>query len=229
MKSRLNRGQTTRLLKIVTHIGALIPLATIIWANQTSGLGADPVRLITLRTGEAALVLLVLSLAVTPAAFLLNWKATIPLRRLFGLYSFLYVSVHLLVFLWLDYGLDLAFIVQGVLEQNFVLVGFAAFLLMIPLALTSNRRAQRWLGQRWKPLHKLNYLIAVLVIIHFLWLVKNVYLAPGIYGAILALLFLLRWQPAKRAIQRRRANKRRRQASRTQADYVPPAEQSVRS
>lgn len=199
---RWDRKKTARLLTWLTHIGALVPLGVLLGEYFTNNLGVDPVREILFHTGTTALVLLVMSLAVTPVTIIFGWKQVIPLRRPLGLYAFFYVCLHLLTFLGLDYAFDLAFIIDGIVEQKFVLVGFSAFLLLIPLAITSTKGWQRRLGKRWKKLHKLNYLIMVLVLIHFIWLVKNVYIEPGIYAAIVALLFLVRWQPVKTRLLR---------------------------
>jgi sulfoxide reductase heme-binding subunit YedZ len=197
-----SRKKTARLLTWLTHIGALVPLGVLLWEFQTNNLGADPVREILFHTGTSALVLLVMSLAVTPVTIVFGWKQVIPLRRPLGLYAFLYVCLHLLTFLWLDYAFDLAFIIDGIVEQKFVLVGFAAFLLLIPLAVTSTKGWQRRMGKRWKKLHKLSYLIIILALIHFIWLVKNVYIEPGIYTGVVALLFLVRWNPLKQKLLR---------------------------
>jgi sulfoxide reductase heme-binding subunit YedZ len=199
---RWDRKKTARLLTWLTHIGALVPLAVLLGEYFSDNLGVDPVREILFHTGTTALVLLVMSLAVTPVTIIFGWKQVIPLRRPLGLYAFFYVCLHLLTFLGLDYAFELAFIIDGIVEQPFVLVGTAAFLLLIPLAITSTKGWQRRLGKRWKTLHKLNYLIIILALIHFIWLVKNVYIEPGIYAAIVATLFLVRWQPVKQKLLR---------------------------
>jgi len=206
---RLNNRTMIRLLKIVTHLGALIPLVLLFWDYRQGQLGVDPVRAITLRTGKTTLILLMLSLAVTPVNIILGWKQLLPLRRLLGLYAFLYVSLHLLSFVGLDYVFNWLFIVDGIVEQRYVLVGFAAFLLMLPLALTSNRWSMRRMGKRWKRLHQLVYIVGVLAVIHFLWLVKNVYTEPLIYAAILLVLLLTRIKTIKlRVLRWRRGPKR---------------------
>ena len=176
---RWDRKKTARLLTWLTHIGAWIPLGVLLWEYFTNNLGVDPVREILFHTGTTALVLLVLSLAVTPVTIIFGWKQVIPLRRPLGLYAFFYVCLHLLTFLGLDYAFDLAFIIDGIIEQPFVLVGTAAFLLLIPLAVTSTKGWQRRLGRRWKTLHKLRYVIIMLALVHFFWLIKNIYLEPG--------------------------------------------------
>jgi sulfoxide reductase heme-binding subunit YedZ len=199
---RRDRKKTAKLLTWVTHLGAFVPLGVLVWEYFSNNLGVDPVREILFHTGTTALVLLVLSLAVTPANVALGWKQVIPLRRPLGLYAFFYVCLHLLTFVWLDYALNLAFIIDGIVEQPYVLVGTIAFLLLIPLAITSTKGWQKRLGKRWKTLHKLSYLIIILALIHFVWLVKNVYIEPGIYAGIVGLLFLARWQPVKQKLLR---------------------------
>ena len=199
-KRKVNQKQIRQLLRIATHVGAWLPLAWLAWQFQQGQL-IDPVRDIILRTGKWTLIFLMLSLAVTPLNKLFGWKQLIPLRKPLGLYAFLYVCIHLLTFVWLDYGLDWEFIVDGIFEQPYVLIGFAAYLLLIPLAATSTKWAMRKLGKNWKRLHKLVYLICVLGIVHFFWLVK-VYDRPILYGSIMALLLLTRLGPISRQLVR---------------------------
>lgn len=194
---KLDRKTATQIFRYSGHIVSLFPLALLIWNYTNNQLGVDPVREILLFTGETSLILLVASLAVTPLKTLFGWTVLFPLRRILGLYAVLYVVLHFGTFIWLDYGLNLQFILDGVLEQNFVLVGFVAFLLLIPLAITSNKYSQRKLGKRWTKLHKLVFVIIALALIHFWWLVKNVYFVPIIYTTIVLFLVALRWQPIK--------------------------------
>ncbi len=212
---KLDRKSTQQLMRLGAHMAALYPLALLIWDYYQANLGADPVREILLRTGEPALVFLILSLAVTPLTILFGWKQLHPLRRTFGLYGFMYVALHFTTFIWLDYGLNLQFIWDGVVEQNFVLVGFAAFLLLLPLAMTSNKWSQRRLGKRWKTLHKLVYVIILLALIHFWWLVKNVYYMPFFYSAVVTLALLVRWQPVKQKALRFQRRFRNRKSGRS--------------
>lgn len=200
-KRKVNRQAIGRWLRAATHIGALLPLAWLVWQFFQNDLGSDPVREIILRTGKTTIIILMLSLAVTPLNKLFGWKQIIPLRKPLGLYAFLYVSLHLLTFIWLDYGLNLTFILDGIFEQPYVLIGFAAYLLLIPLAATSTKWAMRRLGKNWKRLHKLVYLIGVLGIIHFFWLVK-VYDRPILYGSVMGLLLLTRVGPVNRQLVR---------------------------
>lgn len=197
---KLDRNAIPRLLGIATHVGALIPLASILWDYWFYQLGAEPIREITLRTGKSALILLGLSLACTPLNIVFGWKQLIPLRRPLGLYAFLYASLHALTFVWLDYGLDPGLIREAIFEKPFALAGFATFLLLLPLAVTSNRWAKRKLGKRWGQLHKLAYVAAVLAGVHFLWLVKGAYARPLLYGTLLGVLLLTRVRPVREKI-----------------------------
>lgn len=193
---------TARLLKVITHLGALLPLALLVWDYYTDRLGADPIREITLRTGLPALVLLILSLACTPLNIWLGWKQLLPLRRPLGLYAFLYVCLHLLTFVVIDYGLEPQLIGEAIFEKRYALAGFSAFLLLLPLALTSNQWSMRKLGKNWKKLHRLVYPAGLLAIVHFFWLVKHTYVRPTLFGLVLLLLLLTRLTPIKQRILR---------------------------
>jgi sulfoxide reductase heme-binding subunit YedZ len=203
---RINKKTWQRILKLSVHIGALLPLAVMIWDYYGGNLGAEPIREITLRTGKTAIILLMLSLAITPAHIWFGWKQIIPLRRLLGLYAFLYASLHLIIFLWLDYLLDPQLIVEALFAKQYALVGLAAFLILLPLTVTSTRAAMRKLGKSWKSLHKFVYLAGVLVVLHYFLLVKNAYTEPLIFAAILALLLLTRVKPIKQTILQWRRN-----------------------
>lgn len=187
-------------------MGALLPLALLLWDYWFYRLGPNPIQEITLRTGKPALVLLVLSLACTPLSTLLGWKQLLPLRRPLGLYAFLYVCLHLLIFVWLDYGLDPALLREAIFEKRYALAGFAAFLLLLPLAVTSTKWAMRRLGKNWKRLHRLVYVAAVLAIIHYLWLVKSITTQPLAFAVIIVMLLLLRVGPIKQRALRWRRN-----------------------
>ena len=201
---RTNKKTRQRILKLCVHVGALLPLALIIWDYFGDNLGADPIRELTLRTGKTAIVLLMLALAVTPAHIWFGWKQILPLRRLLGLYTFLYVSLHLIIFLWLDYLLDPQLIVEALFAKRYALVGFAAFLILLPLAFTSTRAAMRKMGKKWKALHKWVYLAGILAVLHYFLLVKNTYTEPLIFAGILTLLLLTRVKPIKLAILQQR-------------------------
>jgi methionine sulfoxide reductase heme-binding subunit len=188
------------ILRILVHIGCLIPFAVLIWDFLHNQLTVNPIQEATFRTGKTALILLVLALACTPVNIVLGIKQVLPLRRPLGLYAFFYVCIHLLIFAAVDYGLDWGLIQEAITEKRYVLVGFSAFLLLLPLAITSTRGWQRRLGKRWKSLHRLVYIAAPLVVIHFLWLVKADIREPLLFGAIVTTLLLLRTPRVRRAL-----------------------------
>ena len=154
-------------------------------------------------TGRTALVLLLLSLACTPLSTLTGYKGVVRVRRALGLYAFLYVGLHFLTFVWLDYRLDLKLLLRAILDQRYVLVGLAAGLILLALALTSTKGWQKRLGRNWKRLHRWVYLAGILAVVHFLWLVKDIRL-PLRYAAVLAALLVLRLPPVRRGISRAR-------------------------
>lgn len=205
----LDRKNTIRLLKLITHIGALLPLALLVYGFFYDTLGADPIREITLKTGKTALILLVLSLAVTPLTIWFNWKAVTPLRKPLGLYAFLYVCLHLLTFVGLDYGFVWGLIGEAIFEKRYALVGFTAFVLLVPLAATSTKWAMKRLGRNWKRLHQLVYVIAVLALVHYFWLVKNAYSQPILFAVIVGMLLLSRVKPVRQQIVRWRRGAKR--------------------
>lgn len=188
-------------LQILVHLGALLPLAWMVWQYTQDMFIVDPVREMTTRTGKTALILLVLSLACRPLATLSGYQQVLRVRRALGLYAFLYASVHFAIFVVLDYGLDLELLRLAILDQRYVLVGFAAGLLLLLLALTSTRGWQKRLGKNWKRLHTAVYVAGILAVVHFLWLVKDVR-EPLRYAALLALLLLLRIPRVRRAVSR---------------------------
>jgi sulfoxide reductase heme-binding subunit YedZ len=181
-------------LWMVANLGALFPLAWLIWDYTQGNLSVNPIADITTRTGKAALILLVLSLACTPVNILLGFAPVLNLRKSLGLWAFAYVSLHLLNFVGLDYAFNLQQIFgDALLDKRYILVGLAAFLLLTPLAITSTRGWMKRLGRNWKRLHRLVYLVGGLAVLHFLWLVKPSRLyEPLLYGVLVAFLLLLR-------------------------------------
>lgn len=179
-------------LKVATHIGAFVPLAVLIWDYWHNQLTVNPIQEITFRTGRYALTLLILSLACTPLNSLFGFRQVIPLRKWLGLYAFMYASLHFLTFVGLDYGFDLDLIREAIFEKRYALVGFSAFMILLPLALTSTKGWMRRLGKNWKRLHRAVYLAGLLVIVHFIWLVKADIRRPLLYGAVVVLLLMLR-------------------------------------
>lgn len=206
--------KAARWIRPAAWIGGLIPLILLVAGAFTGGLGADPIEYVTLRTGFATLLMLMCTLAVTPVRRLTGWNWLAPARRTLGLCAFLYVCLHLSTYL-VDQGFAWTYIVEDVAERPYVTAGFTAFLLLLPLALTSTKASIRRLGKRWQKLHRLVYLAAGLGVLHFLWLVKSDLREPLIFAAVFAVLMALRLPalanrgkkpPAKRgAATRRRA------------------------
>jgi len=198
-----------RLLQILTHLAALTPLAVLAWDYAQGQLSADPIREVTLRTGRAALVLLMLSLACTPIHIVFGFKPLLRLRRPLGLYAFLYAGLHGLMFIGPDYGFDLGLILEEVVQKRFLQAGIAAFLLLLPLAITSTKGWMRRLGKNWKRLHRLAYVAALIAVVHFVWLAKGDVRRPLVYGAVVVVLLVVRLPPVRRAIRRSRADRSR--------------------
>ncbi|MBW8311196.1 MAG: sulfoxide reductase heme-binding subunit YedZ [Rhizobium sp.] len=167
-------------------------MAWLVRAVVGDGLGADPVAAITHFTGDWALRLLLLGLALTPLRRLLGQAWLLRFRRLVGLYAFFYACLHLATYLVLDLGGFWAQVFQDIAKRPYITVGFTAWLLLVPLALTSTRGWMRRLGRRWGQLHRAVYLAGALAVLHFLWLVKSDLREPAIYAAVLAVLLGLR-------------------------------------
>jgi sulfoxide reductase heme-binding subunit YedZ len=203
---KLDRKQKTKLIRLTGHIGSLIPLALLLYDYYFGLFSPDFIREITLRTGKAAIVLLVLSLAITPLNTILGWKQLQPMRRIFGVYAFMYVAFHLTIFVYLDYGLSWPLIQEALFEKRYALVGFAAFLILLPLALTSTRWSMKKLGKKWTTLHKWVYLAGILAVLHYILLVKNAYTQPLAFALILIVLLTVRIGPIKQWIIRQRRN-----------------------
>ncbi|WP_297781391.1 protein-methionine-sulfoxide reductase heme-binding subunit MsrQ [uncultured Roseovarius sp.] len=177
----------------------LLALAPAVWTfylGLTGGLGAEPIKALERELGEIALQLVILGLCITPLRRHLGVNL-IRFRRAVGLLTFSYVCLHLLVWLVLDVQI-LAQIWADIVKRPYVTVGISAFLLMIPLALTSNDLSLRRLGPRWRQLHKLTYGVAVLGAVHFIWLSKGFQIEPLIYLAVILALLALRWRPLAR-------------------------------
>jgi len=178
--------------QLLVHAGVLVPLALLIWDFFTDNLTANPIQAVTFRTGKAALVLLVLCLACTPLNTFFGFREALKVRRALGLYSFLYVCLHLLTFIGLDYGFDLGLIRDAIFKKRYALMGLAAFLTLLPLALTSTKGWMKRLGKTWKSLHRWVYLAALLAVVHYVWLVKSDIREPLVYGAIVVGLLIAR-------------------------------------
>jgi methionine sulfoxide reductase heme-binding subunit len=174
------------------------------------GLGANPVEFITHETGSWALRLLLITLMVTPLRRLTGWSVVMRLRRMLGLFAFFYACVHLSVWIGLDLFFDWTLIGDDILNRPYITVGFTAWLLLIPLAVTSTDAMMRRLRGRWVQLHRLVYLIATLGVLHFWWLTRADYREPMLYAGILAVLLawrvVTRWPWKLRVLQPLRGN-----------------------
>ncbi len=184
-------------LKILVFLLGCFPLLRLVILAISSQLGANPVEFITHSTGTWTLVGLMLTLTVTPLRQLTGYTGLIRIRRMLGLFTFFYASLHFVTYIWLDQFFDLHAIVKDVYKRPFITVGFIAYLLLIPLALTSSNAMIRRLGaKRWQRLHRAVYLIAILGVLHYVWLVKKDIRQPLIYAGILS--FLLGWRVIRR-------------------------------
>ncbi|MFQ5995148.1 MAG: sulfite oxidase heme-binding subunit YedZ [Acidiferrobacterales bacterium] len=194
-------------VKPSVFIVSLVPLTWLIWDGFADNLGANPVETIRRYTGDWTLRFLLITLTVTPFRRLSGFSAILRLRRMLGLFTFFYASLHFVSYLWLDQFFILELIVEDLFERPYIMLGYASFVLLIPLAMTSTNGMVRRLGaKRWQLLHRLVYAIAVLGVIHFYWLVKSDITEPVIYGLILAALLGGRaWWALRDAARRRRA------------------------
>lgn len=180
-----------RVIKAIVFVAALVPLVRLFWFGYLDRLGANPVEFVTRATGDWTLYFLCFTLAVTPLRRLTHAHWLVRLRRMLGLYVFFYALLHFTTFLWFDHFFDLQEMWKDVLKRPFITVGFAAFVLLIPLAATSTNAMVRRLGsKRWQWLHRLIYVIAVLAILHFWWMKagKHDFAQPVLFGVIVTLL-----------------------------------------
>jgi methionine sulfoxide reductase heme-binding subunit len=180
-------------LKPAVFTGSLLPLAALVIRGARGQLSADPIAYVLKQFGLLTLIFLIATLALTPLRKVTGWTWPIRIRRMLGLFAFFYACLHFLTYSVVDQGLDLGAIWQDITKRNFILVGFLAWLLLIPLAWTSTNGAVRRLGAaKWQRLHRLVYLIAGLAILHFVWRVKKDYTEPIVYGVVVAALLLFR-------------------------------------
>lgn len=189
--------QTRRALQAAAIAAGVAPAAVLLWRAATGDLGANPIETVEHVTGEWALRFLLATLAVTPIRRWL-WPAVAPLRRTLGLVAFGWAAVHFVTWSVLDNTLDWVAIAEDIVERPYVTVGFAAFLLLLPLAATSNAAAMKRLRGRWVTLHRLVYPAAILAVVHFLWLVKKDKTEPLVYATVLGVLFAARLRIPKR-------------------------------
>lgn len=193
-------------LQVAMHVYAWSVLVFLVFDLLTGSLSANPIQELEQRTGRHAITLLVLSLACTPLNTLFKWSELLKRRRALGLYAFMYATVHVLIFLHLDYGLAWSLIAQTIFEKPFIIVGVISFLLLIPLAWTSFDIWKKRLGKTWKRIHQMVYVIAPLVVLHYAWSKKGDFFAlqgeivrPLIYGLVVVLFLILRIPQVRKA------------------------------
>jgi methionine sulfoxide reductase heme-binding subunit len=192
------RKNALRWLKPGVFAVCALPLVKIAIDAAGGNLSADPIAEVMNRLGFWTLSLLVVSLAATPMKTLFGWTAQMRVRRMVGLFAFFYASLHFLVYLGLDQAFDFSDIGADIAKRKFITIGFAAFATLVPLAVTSTDGAVKRLGfRRWKRLHRLAYLAAVLGVVHFVWRVKADYLEPALFAVALVALLLARLAPAR--------------------------------
>ncbi len=203
----MKRRVRIKWLKLAAHVGSVIPLVWLIGSYFSGNLTFNPIQAATIRTGHYALTLLWLSLACSPLYILTGFSELLPLRRVLGLYAFGYAGLHLLIFVGWDYGFDWSLVLPLFARQYYLIAGLAALVLLFVLALTSFSLWIRWLGVFWKRLHRLVYLAAGLVVVHYLlvvdgslWTLQGEIWKPLAYAAVLALLLALRLPPVRRAV-----------------------------
>jgi sulfoxide reductase heme-binding subunit YedZ len=196
-------------LQIAMHLYAWSAIILLIFDFATGNISPNPIQDLERRTGRHALVLLVLSLLCTPLNTIFKWSEPLKRRRALGLYSFMYAVIHVIIFADLDFGLAWSTLIQEVITKPRLVVGTLAFLMLVPLAITSFDIWKKRLGRNWKRLHQVVYFIAPLVVLHYLWSKKGDVLAlqgeilqPLIYGLVVAVLLILRIPQARKAFSR---------------------------
>ena len=200
---KLKQAQLS-VLRVSVFVLALLPFLRLLYAAWHNDLGASPLEFITRNTGDWALYFLCMTLAITPLRRWLDWPWLLRLRRMLGLYCFFYASCHFLSFLWFDHFFEVEEMWRDVLKRPFITMGFGAFVLLVPLALTSTQWAMRKLGGKyWQILHKAVYGVAVLALLHYFWMRagKNNFAQPIFFTAIILILFgarlFWRWQKSR--------------------------------
>jgi sulfoxide reductase heme-binding subunit YedZ len=188
--------------RFLSHGIGILPLGFLAWDAFSNNLNLtiNPIQYLTLRTGKAALIMVVITLMCTPLNRLFGIKAALKARRTFGLYAFLYASIHVLIFLGLDYLFNLQLIWKDLSDKRYILAGAGSFLILLPLALTSFQWWMKRLGKNWKKLHRMIYLAALLSAVHYVWLVKTDIRVPLIYTVLILLLLALRVKAIREAI-----------------------------
>ena len=184
----------TRYLKPGVFTLSTIPLILILYKIFFNKLGPEPVKEITSFTGEWTLIFICLTLSMSPLKKITNLILFINLRRMLGLFVFFYATLHLLTYVGIDYRFNFSPIIDDVLKKKYIFIGFSAWLLLIPLTITSSQKMIRILKNKWKRIHRLIYVIAVFGSLHYIWLSKTIFFKPMIYSLIIFLLLLLRFK-----------------------------------
>lgn len=202
-------------LRVLVHTGAWLPLVWLAWRTVRNDLGVDPVVTLNNVTGRTAMILLLLCLSATPLYILFGFRAGLAVRRALGLYAFLYAALHFFNFIALDYAFDLQFILDdGIQNKPYILVGLAALLILVALAVTSTKGWIKRLKRNWTRLHGLIYPAGILVMFHFLWQAKAAEKwEPVLYAALLGFLLIVRLPPVRQRIVKFRNRNRRAQAN----------------
>ncbi len=177
-----------RITKILIFLAALVPLERLAWKAFHDGLGANPVEVITHSTGDWTLILILTTLSITPLRKLTKQYWLIGVRRMIGLFAFFYGCLHFTTYIWLDKSFDVHEMIKDVYKRPFITAGFTAFVLVIPLALTSTKGWIRRLGKNWQRLHRLIYVTGIAAVIHYIWLVKADLRKPLQYAFVLGVL-----------------------------------------
>jgi methionine sulfoxide reductase heme-binding subunit len=180
--------KTITWLRVVAFGGALLPAIWLGVAFLRDDLTANPIEYITRHTGFWALILLVVTLSVTPVRRATGWNAVIKLRRMLGLFAFFYATLHLLTWIVLDKFFDFAWMLEDIAERRFITIGMLTWIMLLPLALTSTKGMIRRLGRRWQTLHRLSYVAAITGVVHFWWLVKADLFEPQMVALALSVL-----------------------------------------
>ena len=186
--------------KPFVFIVCLWPLGTIILDIYYNNLGAEPVKKIMNHFGEWTLIFICLTLTMSPLKRITNLGFWIKFRRMLGLFVFFYATIHLLTYVGLDYRFDWEPIINDVIKKKYIFIGFSAWLLLIPLAITSSQKMIKILGRNWKNLHRLVYVIAIFGSLHYIWLSKTIFFKPLIYTLIIVVLLALRIKIKKRDV-----------------------------
>jgi methionine sulfoxide reductase heme-binding subunit len=191
-------------LQWAVHTAAWVLFCLLIWQAYTGELGVNPVQAAMQRTGFFAITYLVLSLVCSPLSTFFGWKQAIKARRPLGVYAFLFAATHVLIFLWIDFGWQWEFLRQELVEKRYIWAGMSAFLILVPLALTSFKRSKKQLGKNWKRLHRMVYLAAPLAGLHFAWARKGDLfrlqgdiVLPLVYALVIMGLLIVRLPPIK--------------------------------